>query len=41
MYVSTKYGYKNMDDYSKQKRQKQQQQQQQTNEKEKIWYIVP
>lgn len=35
-----KYGYKNMDDYSKQKRQKQQQQQQ-TNEKEKIWYIVP
>lgn len=36
-----KYGYKNMDDYSKQKRQKQQQQQQQTNEKETIWYIVP
>lgn len=35
-----KYGYKNMDDYSKQKRQKKQQQQQ-TNEKEKIWYIVP
>ena len=34
------YGYKNMDDYSKQKRQKKQQQQQ-TNEKEKIWYIVP
>ena len=30
-----KYGYKNMDDYSKQKRQKKQQQQQ-TNEKEKI-----
>ena len=29
------YGYKNMDDYSKQKRQKKQQQQQ-TNEKEKI-----
>ena len=30
-----KYDYKNMDDYSKQKRQKKQQQQQ-TNEKEKI-----
>ena len=30
-----RYGYKNMDDYSKQKRQKKQQHQQ-TNEKEKI-----